>query len=191
MNQLDIWFLAVALATDCFTVSIACGIIVKRMEWGITLRMAFLFGVFQALMPLLGWLGISNFSHYLEEVDHWIAFGLLAFLGGRMIRDAFLPVEDHSMNPRRFKTQFLLGVATSIDALAIGISFACMGFKQVSSLDYPLFVIGIVAFVSAIIGMWLGARFGKPLERRLKPELLGGIILIVIGVKVLISHLCG
>ncbi len=161
------------------------------MEWGITLRMALLFGVFQALMPLLGWLGISNFSHYLEEVDHWIAFGLLAFLGSRMIRDAFLPVEDHSMNPRRFKTQFLLGVATSIDALAIGISFACMGFKQVSSLDYPLFVIGIVAFVSAIIGMWLGARFGKPLERRLKPELLGGIILIVIGVKVLISHLCG
>ena len=131
MNQLDIWFLAVALATDCFTVSIACGIIVKRMEWGITLRMALLFGVFQALMPLLGWLGISNFSHYLEEVDHWIAFGLLAFLGGRMIRDTFLPVEDHSMNPRRFKTQFLLGVATSIDALAIGISFACMGFKQV------------------------------------------------------------
>lgn len=191
MNQLDIWFLAVALATDCFTVSIACGIIVKRMEWGITLRMALLFGVFQALMPLLGWLGISNFSHYLEEVDHWIAFGLLAFLGGRMIRDAFLPVEDHSMNPRRFKTQFLLGVATSIDALAIGISFACMGFKQVSSLNYPLFVIGIVAFVSAIIGMWLGVHFGKPLERRLKPELLGGIILIIIGVKVLISHLCG
>ena len=99
--------------------------------------------------------------------------------------------EDHSMNPRRFKTQFLLGVATSIDALAIGISFACMGFKQVSSLDYPLFVIGIVAFVSAIKGMWLGVRFGKPLERRLKPELLGGIILIIIGVKVLISHLCG
>lgn len=191
MNQLDIWFLAVALATDCFTVSIACGIIVKRMEWGITLRMALLFGVFQALMPLLGWLGISNFSHYLEEVDHWIAFGLLAFLGGRMIRDAFLPIEDHSMNPRRFKTRFLLGVATSIDALAIGISFACIGFKQVSSLDYPLFVIGIVAFVSAIIGMWLGVRFGKPLERRLKPELFGGIILIIIGVKVLISHLCG
>ena len=191
MNQLDIWFLAVALATDCFTVSIACGIIVKRMEWGITLRMALLFGVFQALMPLLGWLGISNFSHYLEEVDHWIAFGLLAFLGGRMIRDAFLPVEDHSMNPRHFKTQFLLGVATSIDALAIGISFACMGFKQVSSLDYPLFVIGIVAFISTIIGMLLGVRFGKPLERRLKPELLGGIILIIIGVKVLISHLCG
>ena len=105
------------------------------MEWGITLRMALLFGVFQALMPLLGWLGISNFSHYLEEVDHWIAFGLLAFLGGRMIRDAFLPVEDHSMNPRRFKTQFLLGVATSIDALAIGISFACMGinYKIVSN----------------------------------------------------------
>ena len=91
MNQLDIWFLAVALAMDCFTVSIAGGIIIKRMVWPITLRMALLFGLFQAAMPLLGWLGISTFSHYLEEVDHWIAFGLLTFLGGRMIRDAFLP----------------------------------------------------------------------------------------------------
>ena len=122
MNQLDIWFLAVALAMDCFTVSIAGGIIIKRMVWPITLRMALLFGLFQAAMPLLGWLGISTFSHYLEEVDHWIAFGLLTFLGGRMIRDAFLPAENHSLNPCKLKTQLLLALATSIDALAIGIS---------------------------------------------------------------------
>ena len=114
MNQLDIWFLAVALAMDCFTVSIAGGIIIKRMVWPITLRMALLFGLFQAAMPLLGWLGISTFSRYLEEVDHWIAFGLLTFLGGRMIRDAFLPAENHSLNPCKLKTQLLLALATSI-----------------------------------------------------------------------------
>ena len=191
MNQLDIWFLAVALAMDCFTVSIASGIIIKRMIWPITLRMALLFGLFQAVMPLLGWLGISTFSHYLEEVDHWIAFALLAFLGGRMIHDAFLPAETHSINPCKLKTQLLLALATSIDALAIGISFACMGFYHISMLTSPLFIIGLVSFLLAIVGMFLGVKFGKPIERRLKPELLGGIILIIIGVKVLISHLFG
>ena len=189
MNQLDIWFLAVALAMDCFTVSIAGGIIIKRMVWPITLRMALLFGLFQAAMPLLGWLGISTFSRYLEEVDHWIAFGLLTFLGGRMIRDAFLPTENHSLNPCKLKTQLLLALATSIDALAIGISFACMGFRHISMLMAPLVIIGLVSFLLAIVGMLLGVKFGKPIERRLKPELLGGIILIIIGVKVLLSHL--
>ena len=185
MNQLEIWFLAVALAMDCFTVSIAGGIIIKRMVWPITLRMALLFGLFQAAMPLL----ISTFSHYLEEVDHWIAFGLLTFLGGRMIRDAFLPAENHSLNPCKLKTQLLLALATSIDALAIGISFACMGFRHISMLMSPLVIIGLVSFLLAIVGMLLGVKFGKPIERRLKPELLGGIILIIIGVKVLLSHL--
>ena len=189
MNQLDIWFLAVALAMDCFTVSIAGGIIIKRMVWPITLRMALLFGLFQAAMPLLGWLGISTFSRYLEEVDHWIAFGLLTFLGGRMIRDAFLPAENHSLNPCKLKTQLLLALATSIDALAIGISFAFMGFRHISLLMSPLVIIGLVSFLLAIVGMLLGVKFGKPIERRLKPELLGGIILIIIGVKVLLSHL--
>ena len=93
-----------------------------------------------------------------------------------MIRDAFLPAENHSLNPCKLKTQLLLALATSIDALAIGISFACMGF-------------GLVSFLLATVGMLLGVKFGKPIERRLKPELLGGIILIIIGVKVLLSHL--
>ena len=166
ISQLDIWFLAIALGMDCFAVSTTCGIIIKQFVWPITLRMAMLFGLFQLLMPLAGWLGISLFAHYLEEVDHWIAFGLLAFLGGRMIRDAFLP------------------------ALAIGISFACMGFRHIATLAYPLFVIGLAAFMLSVAGMYLGTRFGKPIERRLKPELLGGLILIAIGIKVLVSHLC-
>lgn len=89
MNQLDIWFLALALAMDCFAVSIASGIIVKKHLGKMMIRMAFLFGLFQAAMPLIGWLGVSTFTSYLENIDHWIAFGLLAFLGGRMIRESF------------------------------------------------------------------------------------------------------
>ena len=94
------------------------------------------------------------------------------------------------MNPHTLKTQLMLAVATSIDALAIGISFACMGFRHIATLAYPLFVIGLAAFMLSVAGMYLGTRFGKPIERRLRPELLGGLILIAIGIKVLVSHLC-
>ena len=88
MNQLDIWMLAIALAMDCFTVSIVSGVIVRRWLWSMILRIAFLFGLFQAMMPLIGWMATSHFSEQLEFIDHWIAFGLLAFIGGKMIRES-------------------------------------------------------------------------------------------------------
>ena len=191
MNQLDIWFLALALAMDCFAVSIASGIIVKKRLWKMIISMALLFGIFQAVMPLIGWIGVSTFTSYLENIDHWVAFGLLAFLGGRMIREAFLPEEEQKIDPRLLKTQVVLAIATSIDALAVGISFACTGFNNIKVLAYPLFVIGLVSFIMAVTGVLLGVKFGKPIAKKLKPELLGGIILIIIGVKVLISHLLG
>ena len=191
MNLLDIILLAVALAMDCFTVSIVSGVI-DHGDWHndsseakirvpvpvIYLRMAFLFGFFQAIMPLLGWLGISHFQAYMEAYDHWIAFGLLGFIGGKF-------------NPRKLRTQLLLAVATSIDALAIGISFACTGFTELSQLTMPLLIIGIVSFLFSIFGYHLGRRFGKAITRRLKPELFGGIILVLIGLKILLSHLLG
>ena len=191
MNQLDIWFLALALAMDCFAVSIASGIIVKKHIGKMMIRMAFLFGLFQAAMPLIGWLGVSTFTSYLENIDHWIAFGLLAFLGGRMIRESFLPEEEKKIKPRKLKTQVVLAIATSIDALAVGISFACTGFSNLKMLVYPLFIIGFVSFVMSITGVLLGVKFGKPIAKKFKPELLGGIILIFIGIKVLLSHLYG
>ena len=191
MNQLDIWFLALALAMDCFAVSIASGIIAKKHIGKMMIRMAFLFGLFQAAMPLIGWFGVSTFTSYLENIDHWIAFGLLIFLGGRMIRESFLPEEEKKIKPRKLKTQVILAIATSIDALAVGISFACTGFSNLKMLVYPLFVIGFVSFVMSIIGVILGVKFGKPITKKLKPELLGGIILIFIGIKVLLSHLYG
>ena len=191
MNQLDIWFLALALAMDCFAVSIASGIIVKKHIGKMMIRMAFLFGFFQAAMPLIGWFGVSTFTSYLENIDHWIAFGLLTFLGGRMIRESFLPEGEKKIKPRKLKTQVVLAIATSIDALAVGISFACTGFSNLKMLVYPLFIIGFVSFVMSITGVLLGVKFGKPIAKKFKPELLGGIILIFIGIKVLLSHLYG
>lgn len=191
MSNIDIWFLALALAMDCFAVSIASGVIIQKKLWGLIFRIAFLFGFFQAIMPVIGWLGISVFSGYLEKIDHWISFGILAFLGGRMIRDAFLPEEDHKLNPRNSKTQLMLAIATSIDALAVGISFACMGYHHIYTLTYPIMVIGLVSFVMSVVGFLLGIKFGLSIQQRLKPELFGGCILIIIGTKVLLSHLMG
>lgn len=202
MNLLDIILLAVALAMDCFAVSIVSGVIVRARTAAhddrhaspilhTRLRMAFLFGFFQALMPLIGWLGISWFSRQLEAYDHWIAFVLLAFIGGNMIREAFSPEEEQHFNPHRLRTQLLLAVATSIDALAVGISFACMGYRHLSQLVVPLPIIAVVSFLFSLLGTRLGLRFGGPLARRLKPGILGGIILILIGVKILVSHLWG
>jgi putative Mn2+ efflux pump MntP len=186
MSLLDIILLAIALAMDCFTVSIVSGVLARDLR---PLRMALLFGLFQALMPLIGWAGISFFSGYLEAVDHWIAFSMLAFIGGRMVWESFGPDEEHHFNPRRLRTQLLLAVATSIDALAVGISFACTGYNNLSLLTLPLVIIGLVSLLFSLIGYQLGRRFGKMIARRLKPELLGGLILIGIGVKILITHL--
>ena len=194
MSLIDIILLAVALAMDCLTVSIVSGVIevkseeVKDEKWWI-IRMAFLFGLFQAMMPLIGWLGISHFQAYMEAYDHWIAFTMLGFIGGRMVWESFGSDEEQHFNPRKLRTQLLLAIATSIDALAVGISFACTGYTAVGQLTLPLIIIGVVSFLFSLIGYQLGARFGRSIAQRLKPELFGGIILIGIGVKILAEHL--
>lgn len=188
MTGLDIVFLAFALAMDCFAISIVSGVILRRHIWLVILRMSFLFGLFQALMPFAGWLGTNYFSSYIEAVDHWIAFGLLTFIGGKMIKESFEPGEKMHFSPSRLRTQFFLAIATSIDALAVGISFACVGYGDVSHLVFPLAVIGIVSMLMGIAGNLLGIRFGRVIERRLRPELAGGVILMFIGVKILLTH---
>ncbi|WP_302430420.1 manganese efflux pump MntP [Phocaeicola coprophilus] len=187
MSILEIWLLAVSLAIDCFTVSITSGIILHRIRWGIFLKMAFLFGLFQAAMPFLGWLGASRFNHLIETYDHWIAFALLAFLGIRMIREHFKDEEERSFDPIRMKVILTLAVATSIDALAVGISFAFTGFRTLSSLLYPLTAIGIASFVISLAGSLIGVFFGKRFNLRV--EIFGGLVLIGIGVKILFEHL--
>lgn len=191
MNLIDITLLAIALAMDCFTVSIVSGVIVRRWLWRVALSMGVLFGAFQAAMPLIGWMGIRYFSDYLQAIDHWIAFGLLVFIGGKMVRESFGEQEEHSFNPTRLRTQVLLAVATSIDALAVGISFACVGYTHVAQLGLPLAIIGVVSLAMSLMGYALGLRFGRSIEKRLKPELVGGVILILIGVKILVAHVMG
>ena len=194
MNLFDIVLLAVALAMDCFAVSIVSGVMAssskERSLWTMKeVRMALLFGLFQALMPLIGWLGISIFQNRIEQYDHWIAFFFLLCIGGNMIREAFSSEEEQHFNPDRLHTQLMLAVATSIDALAVGISFVCMGYERASQLTVPLVIIGAMSVFFSLFGTWLGGRFGMAISRRLKPSLFGGVILILIGVKILVSHL--
>ena len=190
MTGLEIWLLAIGLAMDCFAVSIASGIILKRTRWRPMLIMAFAFGLFQAIMPLIGWMCVKTFSHLIESIDHWIAFGILAFLGGRMIWESFKEEECYQLfNPASLKVVLTMAVATSIDALAVGISFAFLGIQDYSDILSPILIIGFVSFVLSLIGLIFGIQCGCGLARKLKAELWGGIILVIIGIKILIEHL--
>ena len=189
MTHIEVWLMALALAMDCFAVSIASGIIFKRIIWKPMLTMAFLFGFFQALNPFLGWYGTDLCRSIIENVDHWLAFAILAFLGARMIIESFKEEEQRRFNPRRYKVIFTLAIATSIDALAVGISFSCMGYHTTTSLCYPLAVIFLVSFVMSIICLGLGLKFGKGFAEKLRAEMWGGIILLFIGARVLFEHL--
>ena len=190
MTGLEIWLLAIGLAMDCFAVSIASGNILKRVRMRPMLIMALAFGFFQALMPLLGWIGASFFSHLIENIDHWIAFAILAFLGGRMVLESFKD-EDcrHEFDPTSLKVVSALAVATSIDALAVGVSFAFLGVRSFSSILPSIGIIGFVSFALSFVGLMFGIRFGCGIARKLRAELWGGVILIIIGTKILIEHL--
>ena len=144
MTSLEIWLLAISVAMDCFSVSITSGIILRRIRWKTFITIAFFFGLFQAMMPLIGWLGTNYFHHLIERFDHWIAFGLLFFLGAKMIKESFGDEEDQHFDPTRLGTILMLAVATSIDALAVGISFACTDMTSWRDILFPITVIGFV-----------------------------------------------
>lgn len=186
MNALESWSLGVALAMDCMTVSITCGILQKRFLWKQTLIMALLFGIFPVIMPLLGWMGIYYFKSFIEDFDHWIAFFLLIFIGGKMILESFKNEEEKKFDPSNFCTMLILSIATSIDALAIGISFSCMGLNSLESISYPLFAIGVTSFIFSIIGKTIGAYVGKKIN--IRAEIIGGTILILIAIKIIVMQ---
>lgn len=186
MSLFDIILLAIALAMDCFTVSIVSGVILGRYEWRVILQMSLLFGLFQALMPLLGWFGMTLFTEYIVSFGHLIAFLMLAFIGGKMVYESLGPSEENSFNPRKLVTQLLLAVATSIDAMAVGVSFSAIGYNHVDSLWGPLAWIGFFSLFFGVAGHLTGLRFGFITEGRIKPELLGGVILLSIGLKILL-----
>ena len=188
MTLLDLILLSVALAMDCFTVSITSGLIQRRLVIKTMLITAFMFGLFQGLMPMIGWLGISSFSNALERWDHWIAFGLLAFLGGRMIISGLKgDEEEKSFDPSKFSTTITMAIATSIDALAVGLSFGCSGYETFASILLPITIIAIGSFLFSVAGFMIGAFAGKRIN--FPVEIIGGIILIGIGVKILVEHL--
>jgi putative Mn2+ efflux pump MntP len=190
MTGLEIWLIALSLSMDCLAVSIASGLILKRICWRPMAQMAFLFGLFQMTMTLIGWIFASHFSHMIEGVDHWIAFCLLVFIGGRMIIESFKKEDKRIFDPTKLKIVFTLAIATSIDAMAVGISFAFLGLKAGNgNILSASFVIGLVSFVISWTGLLIGIFFGNSFARKLRAEMWGGIILIGIGVKILIEHL--
>ena len=189
MTGLEIWLVAISLAMDCFAVSVASGIILKRPHWRAMLVMAFCFGLFQALMPLMGWWGASLFSHLIESVDQWIAFAILVLLGGRMACESFKNDENkRPINPNNLKVTLTMAVATSIDALAVGVSFAFLGINEYSTILPSIAIIGFVSLTLSLAGLLCGILCGCHAEK-LKAEFWGGIILILIGTKILIEHL--
>lgn len=176
--------ISIGLAMDAFAVSAANGIRLHKMHVLHSLRMAFMFGLFQAVMPLLGWALGRNIAAFVEAVDHWIAFGLLSGIGIKMILDSRHSAESAKrMDIRRLPVILLLAAATSIDAFAVGFSFAMLNI----SIIMPVIIIGIVTFISSLAGIRLGRLFGTMFRSR--AEQAGGVVLILIGVKIVVEHL--
>lgn len=187
MGIVELLLTAIALSMDAFAVSVCKGLGMRRMRYDQALVISLYFGVFQALMPLIGWLLGTSFSRYIQAFDHWIAFVLLAFLGGKMLWDVFHEKEDgeQELAERRLdhRELFMLAIATSIDALAVGIAFACLDVNIWSSIS----IIGVTTLVISFAGVWIGNRFGNRFQK--KAEIAGGLVLILIGVKILAEHL--
>ena len=184
--------IAVSLAMDAFAVSVCKGLSMGKITVGNACRAGLWFGVFQALMPLIGWFLGAQFLQYIEAYDHWIAFALLTLIGGNMIREAFQKEEEALSDSFGFKTMLLMAVATSIDALAVGITFACvpveiMPASQLANTAAAVCLIGATTFVISCVGVKAGSVFGA--RYKSKAEFVGGMILILIGVKILLEHL--
>lgn len=192
MTILEIIILAIALAMDCFTVSIACGLAQKKVVRGPMTAMIFLFGIFQGGMTLAGWYGGSLFSNIVRPIDHWIAFALLAYLGGKMVYEAYRPKEDEEecsackKGLLRTRNLITMAVATSIDALAVGVSFAFLALSSMR-LYTACLIIALASSLFTLLGLSIGIFAGKRIK--FPVEALGGIILIGIGIKILIEHL--
>ena len=192
MSVLELLLIAIGLSVDAFAVAICYGLSMVRVHVRHTLIIALFFGGFQAGMPLIGWLLGSRLAAYIGSVDHWVAFFLLALIGGNMVRECFSPQkecacgekEEYSCQERLdYRELLVMAVATSIDALAVGVTFA---FLNVSILP-AVSVIGVTTFLLSAAGVVVGNFFGAHFERRAK--LTGGILLILLGTKILLEHL--
>lgn len=183
MGVVELLLLSIGLAMDAFAVSICKGISMKKMNWKKAIIIGLYFGGFQALMPTLGFFLGAAFQSLITSIDHWIAFALLTIIGGGMIKESFDDDSENKNDDVSFKTMIVLAIATSIDALAVGITFAFLNVNLVLAVS----LIGIITFILSVVGTKIGNRFGDKYER--KAELVGGIILVLLGVKILLEHL--
>ena len=183
MGILELFLIAIGLAMDAFAVSVCKGLSFKEMSCKKAVMVGVYFGVFQALMPAIGYFLGTTFESLVTQIDHWIAFVLLGIIGINMLREAFNKENEEANDRVDFKTMLVLAIATSIDALAVGITFA---FLKVNVLLATL-LIGIITFGLSVIGVKLGNKFGDKYEK--KAEVTGGIILILMGLKILLEHL--
>ncbi|SIN74992.1 manganese efflux pump MntP [Halodesulfovibrio marinisediminis] len=184
MGIIELVSISIALAMDAFAVAIATGVALKRVSSRQTFRLAWHFGLFQALMPIIGWYLGSTVRSSIEAYDHWIAFGLLGYIGFKMIRESFDKDEESQGDPTRGMTLVVLSVATSIDALAVGFSLSMLGL----SIWWPALVIGVVALLFTAVGLHLGKSVSEAKGIGSYAELVGGIVLIGIGIKILWEH---
>ena len=183
MELFEIILIGIGLAMDAFAVSICKGLSMQKINLKNSIIIALYFGLFQAIMPALGFFLGSAFSTFVVQVDHWIAFILLAIIGGNMIKESKDDELEKKNDKVDFKTMSILALATSIDAFAIGVTFAFFEVNLIISIT----IIGLITFILSFLGVIIGNRFGDKFQN--KAELVGGIILIIIGLKILLEHL--
>lgn len=183
MGTVEILLISIGLAMDAFAVSICKGLSMRKMNWKKAIIIGLYFGLFQALMPVLGYFLGTTFDHFITRIDHWVAFILLAGIGINMIKEAFTEDSENCNDKIDVKIMIILAIATSIDALAIGTTFACLRVKVV----LPAISIGLITFVLSVIGVKIGNKFGN--KYKSKAEVTGGLILILLGIKILLEHL--
>lgn len=183
MNLFSLFLIAVGLSMDAFAVSICKGLAMKKITIKKALIVGLWFGGFQGLMPAIGYLLGTQFEKYITNIDHWIAFVLLFIIGGNMIKEALSKEEEEANDSLAFKEMLLLALATSIDALAVGVTFAFLKVQIIPAVSF----IGVITFTLSAIGVKIGNIFGS--RYKSKAELTGGIILILMGCKILLEHL--
>ena len=179
----EIIFIAIGLAMDAFAVSICKGLSIKKIKYKEIITIGVYFAIFQSIMPLIGFLLGNAFAEIVQKTDHWIAFFLLGIIGINMIKDSFNNKNENKNSYIDFKTMILLSIATSIDALAVGVTFAFLK----TNIVLPISIFGIVALLLSMLGVIVGNKFGDKFQN--KAEFTGGIILILIGFKILLEHL--
>ena len=183
MSIVEVLFIGISLAMDAFAVAICKGLSMKKLEWKKVLIISVYFGFFQALMPVVGYYLGATFTNLVSSIDHWIAFILLAVIGVDMIKNSFDDEVEKRNDKVDFKTMIVLAIATSIDALAVGITFA---FLEVNLIHAVCFI-GVITFILSVLGVKIGNKFGDKFQN--KAELLGGTVLLIIGLKILLEHL--